>query len=41
MNLNFLRIKPKNWLGSVGTDPSLIKDNFDTKRSRTRYGMSN
>jgi hypothetical protein len=36
-----VRIKPENWLRSVGTDPSLIKDNMDTKRSGTRYGMSN
>ena len=36
-----VRIKPENWLRSVGTDTSFIKDNFDTKRSRTRYGMSN
>ena len=36
-----VRIKPENWLRSVGTDPSLIKDNMDTKRSTTRYGMSN
>ena len=36
-----VRIQPENWLRSVGTDPNFIKDNFDTKRSRTRYGMSN
>ena len=35
-----VRIKPENWLRSVGTNPSLIKDNMDTKRSGTRYGMS-
>jgi len=35
-----VRIKPENWLRSVGTDPSIIKDNFDDKRSRTRYAMS-
>ena len=35
-----VRIKPENWLRSVGTDPSLIKDNIDTKVSGTRYGMS-
>ena len=36
-----VRIKPENWLRSVGTDPDFIKDNMDTKRSRTRYAMSN
>ena len=35
-----VRIKPENWLRSVGTDPSLIKDHMDTKRSGTRYAMS-
>ncbi len=35
-----VRIKPENWLRSVGTDPSLIEDNMDTKKSFTRYGMS-
>ena len=35
-----VRIKPENWLRSVGTDPSFIKDNMDKKRSRTRYAMS-
>jgi len=36
-----VRIKPENWLRSVGTDLNFIKDNMDTKRSRTRYAMSN
>jgi hypothetical protein len=36
-----VRIKPENWLRRVATDSSLIKDNMDTKRSGTRYGMSN
>jgi radical SAM superfamily enzyme YgiQ (UPF0313 family) len=35
-----VRIKAENWLRSVGTNPGFIKDNFDTKRSRTRYAMS-
>jgi len=35
-----VRIKPENWLRSVGTDPGFIKDNFDTKKSTTRYAMS-
>ena len=35
-----VRIKPENWLRSVGTDPNHIKDNMDTKRSGTRYAMS-
>ena len=36
-----VRIKPENWLRSVGTDPGLIKDKMDAKRSNTRYWMSN
>ena len=35
-----VRIRPENWLRSVGTNPSLIKDNKNTKSSGTRYGMS-
>lgn len=35
------RIKMENWFRSVGTDPNLIKDNMTSKRSRTRYAMSN
>ena len=27
-----VRIKPENWLRSVGTDPNHIKDNMDTKK---------
>jgi len=35
------RIKVDNWFRSVGTDPNLIKDDITSKRSRTRYAMSN
>ena len=35
------RTRQENWLRSVGTDPNFIKDNFNPKRSRTRYALSN
>ena len=35
------RTRQENWLRSVGTDLNFIKDNFNTRRSRTRYAMSN
>ena len=35
------RVSINNWFRSVGTDPNLIKDNMDAKRSRTRYAISN
>ena len=34
------RTRQENWLRSVGTDPNFIKDNFNPKRSKTRYSMS-
>ena len=35
------RTRQENWLRSVGTDPNFIKDDFNPKRSRTRYALSN
>ena len=37
-----VRIKPDNWLRSVGTNPNFIKDKMETKlKSITRYSISN
>ena len=36
-----VRIKPENWLRSVGTDKAYLKDKMDTKRNQVRYSLSN
>ena len=37
-----VRIKPQNWLRSVGTvDQMHIKDKMDTKLSQDKYSLSN
>ncbi len=36
-----VRIKPENWLRSVGTDQSYVLDKMDTKRNQARYSLSN
>ena len=36
-----VRIKPENWLRSVGTDQTYVKDKMDTKRNQARYSLSN
>ena len=36
-----VRIRPENWLRSVGTNPIIEKDDHSKKRSRTRYAMAN
>ena len=36
-----VRIKPQNWLRSVGTDQKYIKDKMNTKVSQDKYSLSN
>jgi|TARA_B110001452_G_scaffold191857_1_gene161971 radical SAM superfamily enzyme YgiQ (UPF0313 family) len=36
-----VRIKPQNWLRSVGTDQKYIKDKMNTKISQDKYSLSN
>ena len=36
-----VRIKPQNWLRSVGTDQTYIKDKMNTKISQDKYSLSN
>ena len=36
-----VRIKPQNWLRSVGTDQTYIKDKMNDKISQDKYSLSN
>ena len=36
-----VRIKPQNWLRSVGTERAYVKDKMDTKLSQDKYSLSN
>ena len=36
-----VRIKPQNWLRSVGTDQKYIKDKMNTEISQDKYSLSN
>ena len=36
-----VRIKPENWLRSVGTDQVNMKEKIDLKRNQVRYSLSN
>ena len=36
-----VRIKPQNWLRSVGTDQTYMKDKMNDKISQDKYSLSN